>query len=104
MMKRVLTLLLSTVLLSACAVGPNYKRPVVQVPTQFRGVSHPDQPAVAESLADLKWFDLFQDDVLKQLVTTALGQNFDLRIAAERVLQARGQLGIERSSQFPTLD
>lgn len=103
-MKRVFTLLLSTLLLSACAVGPNYKRPVVQVPSQFRGVSNPDQPSASDSLADLTWFDLFQDDALKQLVTTALERNFDLRIAAERVLQARGQLGIERSSQFPTLD
>jgi multidrug efflux system outer membrane protein len=86
--------------LSSCAMGPNYKRPSAQVPAQFRGA---EGPATPQSLADLNWFDLFEDDVLKQLVTTALEQNFDLRIAAERVLQARAQLGITRSDQFPTV-
>jgi NodT family efflux transporter outer membrane factor (OMF) lipoprotein len=102
-MIRILIGLASAVVVSACAVGPNYKRPAVPVPSQFRGVA-PDQPATPESLADLKWFDLFEDDVLKQLVNTALEQNFDLRIAAERVLQARALLGVSRSDQFPTLD
>jgi NodT family efflux transporter outer membrane factor (OMF) lipoprotein len=98
-----LATLFAILLLSSCTVGPNYKRPRVQVPPEFRGVS-PDRPATPESLADLKWFNLFEDDVLKQLVTTALQQNFDLRIAAERVLQARAQLGVTRANQFPTLD
>jgi len=103
-MRKVFTLLFSSFLLSACAVGPKYRRPAVQVPPQFRGVSNPEQAPAVSSLADLEWFDLFQDDELKQLVTTALQQNFDLRIAAERVLEARARLGVERSSQFGTLD
>jgi multidrug efflux system outer membrane protein len=74
---------------------------VVQVPTEFRGA---DAPADPQSLADVEWFNLFEDEVLKDLVTTALEQNFDLRIAAERVLQARAQLGITRSDQFPTVN
>src|SRR5437867_3736334 len=103
-MKRALTSLLAAFLLASCGVGPNYKRPVLQAPAQFRGVSNPDQPPTPESLADLKWFDLFQDDVLKQLVTAALQENFDLRMAAERVLEAHAQLGITRSEQFPALN
>jgi len=87
-------------LLASCAVGPNYKKPVVPVPPQFRGA---EQSQGTQSLADTKWFDLFQDDVLKQLVNTALEKNFDLRIAAERVMQARAQLGVTRSNQLPTL-
>ena len=55
-------------------------------------------------IADLKWFDLFDDDALKQLVATALERNFDLRIAAERVTEARAQLGITRANIFPFLD
>jgi multidrug efflux system outer membrane protein len=102
-MIRIWTILLSTLLISACAVGPNYKRPSVPVPAEFRD-TEAQQPAAPESLADVKWFDLFQDDVLKQLVNTALNQNFDLRVAAARVLQARAQLGISRSDQFPTID
>jgi multidrug efflux system outer membrane protein len=87
--------------LTGCTLGPNYHRPQVSVPDQFRNA-----PAAAgpNSIADTKWFDLFQDDTLKQLVTTALANNFDLRIAAERVLEARAQYGITHAGLFPTLD
>jgi len=94
---------LLAILLTGCAVGPNYKRPVVAAPTQFRGDQTPGPPSQV-SLADSKWFDLFQDDVLKQLVQTALVQNYDLKIAAERVLQARAALGITKADQFPTVN
>jgi multidrug efflux system outer membrane protein len=88
--------------LSGCAVGPNYKRPPVQAPPQFRG----DQAAAVaeESLADTKWPALFDDEVLTGLVSTALRQSFDLQAASERVLQARAQLGIQRSAMLPEID
>lgn len=90
---------------TACTLGPNYKRPPIETPAHFRGAvpaqgGRPD----ARSLADTKWFDLFRDDTLTELVTTALRQNFDLRIAAERVLQARALARIARSERFPTVD
>ena len=72
-----------------------------------RPTCRPNFPALRptpESIADRKWFDLFQDDTLQQLVTTALEHNFDVRIAAERVLEARAQYGITRANLFPTLD
>jgi multidrug efflux system outer membrane protein len=81
-------------------IGPNYHRPQVAVPDQFRNAP----TAGVTSLADTKWFDLFQDDTLKQLVTTALANNFDLHVAAERVLEARANYGITRAELFPTLD
>jgi multidrug efflux system outer membrane protein len=93
---------LAVAFLSAgCAVGPNYQRPTVPAPPQFRGDTT-TQPEAA-SLADTKWFDLFQDEKLTGLVNTALAQNYDLRIASARVLEARAQLGITRSQQFPTV-
>jgi len=96
-------LLVSLLTLSACTVGPNYKRPVVQTPATFRGADPGAKPGAA-SLADLQWAELFKDETLKQFVTTALEQNFDARIAAERVLQARAALRIRRSDQFPSID
>jgi outer membrane protein, multidrug efflux system len=90
------------VLTASCTLGPDYKRPVVQTPSSYREVAATD--AGAASLADTKWFDLFQDPTLTQLVTTALKQNFDLHIAAERVLQARALFRIQRSEQFPSVD
>ena len=81
-------------------VGPNYHRPVEPLPDRFR-----DAPAAGPaSIADTKWFDLFHDDVLKQLVETALQQNFDIRIAAERILEARAQIGLTRAQLYPTLE
>lgn len=101
-MKRLVIASLASTL-AACTLGPNYSRPAIETPDHFRGA---DVTLIADthSLADTKWFDLFQDETLKQLLTTALKQNFDLRIAAERVLQAREQFRITRSDQFPTID
>jgi multidrug efflux system outer membrane protein len=94
------TLLSAALLLAGCAVGPDYKRPDVPVPPEFRGQS-PDVPASEKSIGDLAWFEIFQDDVLKELLRTALAANYDLRIAAARVLDARAQVTINRSFQFP---
>jgi NodT family efflux transporter outer membrane factor (OMF) lipoprotein len=96
---RAATALLAGALVASCTLGPDYKRPVVQPPATFRGADL----SSAESLADLKWFDVFHDDTLTQLVTAALKQNFELRIAAERVLQARALYGITRADQFPSV-
>lgn len=101
-MKR--TILAATVLaLSGCALGPNYHRPQLALPGEFRGAP-PAASDPAASMADTKWQDLFPDQTLNQMVTTALAHNFDLRIAAERVEQARAQLGITRANQSPFVD
>jgi multidrug efflux system outer membrane protein len=88
-------------ILSGCAVGPNYKRPTIAVPQDFRGASGESTGA---SLADRKWAELFGDETLNKLIATALEGNFDLRAAAERVQQSRAQLGITRANQYPFLD
>jgi len=86
--------------LSSCAVGPNYSRPAIPVPQNFRAPVPLPAPQAA-SLADLKWFEIFKDEQLQQLTRTALTQNYDLRDAVARVEQARANLGITRSNQFP---
>jgi multidrug efflux system outer membrane protein len=101
-MKR-LVVSLSVLVLSGCTMGPNYQRPKVALPGEFRGAPAPGG-ATAASIADTKWQDLFPDQTLNQMVTTALTHNFDLQIAAERVEEARAQLGITRANQFPSLD
>ena len=84
-------------LLHACAVGPNYTRPDTPVPESFRG-----QDVVApESIADLPWWTVFDDDELQALIAEALRNNYDLQTAVARVEQARGQLVATRSSIFP---
>ncbi len=98
---RVVFTVIAAAAMASCTLGPNYKRPVVETPAVHRGAT---SPASQESLADLKWFDLFRDDQLTQLVSTALKENFELRIAAERVLQARAAYGIRRADQFPSVD
>jgi outer membrane protein, multidrug efflux system len=86
---------------AGCMMGPNYKRPTVSVPPGYRSAM-PDQPAAAASLGNEKWWDVYQDPVLADLIHTALRQNYDVRIAAARVLEAQAQLGITRANQFPS--
>ena len=89
--------------LMSCAVGPNYKRPAVPVPAQYRQPNEVTGPAEKSSLADLAWTSLFQDEIITNLVKTALVQSNDLQAATQRVLQARAQLGIARSQLAPQI-
>ncbi len=85
---------LAIVFMAGCTVGPNYVRPEVELPKDY-GV-----PQVALAAAD-KWWTLFQDPVLDKLVQESLAANHDLKIAAERIEQARAQLGLARADQWP---
>ena len=103
-MKKYVALLCAVFLGSGCAVGPNYKRPAVSVPDSYRGLT-PEEAAKtqAASIGDQKWWEIFQDEQLRSLIRTALQQNYDVRIAASRILAAQAQLGITRADQFPTV-
>jgi len=92
--------LLAALLLVGCTVGPDYRRPQVAVPPDFRGLAT-DTPGGAESLGDIAWWKIFQDETLQSLIRAALAENYDLRIAAARILEARAQVTIVRSAQFP---
>jgi multidrug efflux system outer membrane protein len=95
---RGITWLALATLLGGCTLGPDYTRPVVATPERWR-----DGAVATEttSLADLRWWQLFEDEELHGLVRTALEANNDLRIAVARVDQARAQLGATRAAQFP---
>jgi multidrug efflux system outer membrane protein len=107
---------------TGCTVGPNYKRPSVDVPGTYRGSTSEETTAAApspsnetqaanatpgqqpsSSLGDEKWWNVFQDPQLQKLIRTALKNNYDVRIAATRVLRAQAQLGITRADQYPSL-
>jgi len=114
--KKVIPFLLLIPFTIGCTVGPNYRRPKVDVPGGYRGVAPAEaaqdqQSAAAQtpqakepSFGDQKWWEVFRDPQLQELIRTALGQNYDVRIAATRILEARAQLGITRADQFPTID
>jgi multidrug efflux system outer membrane protein len=99
---KLLTFGLLTLLFAGCAVGPDYQRPADRVltPAAFRG----ETPAATNSLADLPWWRVFNDDTLQTLVHTALTNNFDLRIAVTRVEQARAVAAQARGQFYPQLD
>jgi outer membrane protein, multidrug efflux system len=88
------------VMLAGCTVGPNYKRPQIAAPQSFRA-PEPLPESQGASLADLKWFEVYRDPQLDALIKVALVQNYDLREAVARVDQARANLGITRSNQYP---
>src|SRR5271166_3975556 len=132
-MTRLSAILIMILMTVGCTVGPNYKRPTVDVPGGYRGAapsaeapqpaspssddrkkqqsgaqsvdSQPPPPATdpAASLGDEKWWEVFQDPQLQELIRTALKNNYDVKIAAARILKAQAQLGITRADQLPTL-
>ena len=104
-MKKLAAFLFFVFALAGCTVGPNYHRPAVNAPTVYRGLT-PEEAARSEakSFADEKWWDVFHDEQLKELIRTALQQNYDVRIAAARILEAQARLGITRADQFPSLN
>ena len=95
-------LLLAALVLAGCSVGPDYKRPELSIPNEFRGRT-PDAPARAESLGDIGWWQIFEDEILQSLIRTALVENYDLRIATSRILDARARVTFNRSFQAPDL-
>ena len=100
-LKHVPMVSIASVVLASCTLGRDYSRPAIETPATYRSAA---PLASAASLADVQWFDLFRDDTLTQLVKSALQENFEVRIAAQRVLQARAAYGITRGSQLPSVD
>jgi multidrug efflux system outer membrane protein len=91
-------------LLAGCTVGPNYKRPKVDTPTAFRAADGAETATVQQaSLGDENWAEVFREPELQDLIRKALSNNYDVRIAAQRVLEQQAQVRITRSQQFPTL-
>ena len=102
MRKPYIALAVMAVSLAACTVGPNYNRPQVAIPANFRTPA-PVPESEAASLADLKWFEVFNDPVLQDLIRTAMAQNYDLRTAIANVEAERALLGTARSNQYPNV-
>jgi multidrug efflux system outer membrane protein len=144
--KKGIALFMLMLFMAGCAVGPNYKRPTVDVPGAYRGAPQQDaaqpkqspsqqtqpaetlseqsgkpsgtpspqgtQPAgsakqtpqsAGPSFGDQKWWEVFEDPQLQQLIRTAIQNNYDVRIAATRIMEAQAQLGITRADQLPTV-
>ena len=108
-MKHFVSAVLAFSLVATSAFGqkqPDQKQsqtPVVQTPDQFRGVD-PNAPATPASIGDLKWFEVFKDPALQELVNRALQRNYDLRAAVARINAERANLGLVRSNQFPQFE
>jgi multidrug efflux system outer membrane protein len=90
----------SALLLANCTVGPNYQKPAVTVPDQFRAQAG---AADATSIADMPWWAVFNDPPLQQLISEGLANNQDLQVAVTRIEQARAQLAVTQSEGKPQL-
>lgn len=91
--------LISLLALAGCSVGPNYERPKVTAPTQYRG-----DTGAPQSFGDAKWFDIFGDEKLKALIQVALVENYDVRIATQRIVAAQGALTASKAGFWPQVD
>jgi multidrug efflux system outer membrane protein len=96
---------LVSALLAGCAVGPDYKRPAVESPGEFRrAATDTNAPSGGNSFADLGWWETFKDPQLTAYIAEALTNSWDIKIAAARVLQAEAAARITRSQFFPTVN
>ena len=86
-------------MLAGCALGPDYQRPELDMPTKFQ-----EHKASGESIANITWWKLFQDEQLQLLIETALEENKDLRVSLSRIEEAYAAVTIVRSDQFPTIN
>src|SRR5258708_6936781 len=93
---------ISTLLLAGCAVGPDYKRPQVSVPSQWTVAAAGGTAATPIEKDD--WWSSFQDPELNSLVERSASRNLDLKLALERVQEARAARGVARSGYFPSID
>lgn len=85
---------------AGCALGPDYQRQELQAPPSFRDIPQSE----AESLANTPWWELFEDPQLEELIRIAIAENKDLRIAVERIEEARARYGFARSEYWPRAD
>lgn len=91
---------LAPLMLAGCVVGPDYQKPEVSYPGEFRSAI---SPADAASFADLPWWDVFQDPALESLIAKGLAANPDLQIAISRIEQARAFVGVVKSEALPQI-
>lgn len=98
-MRRLLPALSLALGLSSCALGPDYERPEIDVPADFRAPL-----ATGPSLANVEWWNVLQDAQLNKLINIALLESKDLLIATARLEEARARLGFVRANQWPRLD
>ncbi len=94
---------LCALLLASCRVGPNYARPEYATPEQYRGDTEPAAPD-AKTMGDLAWFEMFEDDALRELIRIAVAENYDVRLATERIAEARALWEIARGAELPVVD
>ena len=95
---------IAMVVIAGCTVGPNYKRPNYTAPPVYRGADEAAVSSAAKtSIADEQWAKIYQEPELQDLIRRALTNNYDLRIAAQHILEQEAQVRITRSQQFPTV-
>ncbi|MGD8977090.1 MAG: TolC family protein, partial [Gammaproteobacteria bacterium] len=98
-MRQAILVMSAAALAGGCTLGPDYERPDLDVPVEYV-----EPVPSGESLANMAWWDLFEDEQLQDLIRTALEENEDLGIALARIAEARATLQVVRADQFPFVD
>ncbi len=100
-MRTVVLLLVTIALFPGCAIGPKYHTPEIDTPQYFRDL---EATTIPDCMADVPWWNIFEDPVLQKLIREALRNNYDLKAAAARVDEARAFIGVERAALLPKSD
>lgn len=100
-MKTIILFLTLATFLSGCAVGPRYRTPDTVIPEKYKEL---ESSLLPESMADTPWWEIFNDQVLQDLIREALRNNYNLKTAAARVDEARALMGVSRAALLPQSD
>ncbi len=100
-MRKWIALLIGALIVTACTVGPNYRRPELELPARWNSevLLSPKERA---NLA--LWWTYFKDPALTALVNRAVAHNLNIRLQIARVREARARLGFAQAAQYPTID
>jgi len=100
MLREIIVLAVVSLVVVGCSVGPDYTRPEVETPKVWADtLATPDS-----TIANLPWWQVFSDTTLHRLISSALTGNRDLRIAIERIEEARAAYGFTRADYYPKID
>jgi len=99
MKRTLLIVLLLAVATTGCTLGPANEKPAIPTPEAWR-----EGPAADETIANLEWWSVYQDPALQDLIRQSIAENKDLRVAMERVVEARARYGVQRADLFPQVN
>ena len=100
-MKQLISIISVIILFQGCMVGPKFQKSDWKTDGKYR---YSNNVSDSDSIATMKWWDVYKDTVLQSLIRTALAENKDMQIAASRILESQAVVGYHKADMYPSFD